>query len=329
MPPRHTSHAQRFLGALLAGGALALAGGAAAQGYPAKAVKFVMPAAPGSSPDRVSRLLAERLRSLWGVPVLVENRPGATGTVGSEYVMRSDPDGHTALFAFTSVVQAPALLPKVPYDIEKDFAPVSLVAHAPVALAVRADSPYKTLGELLAAAKNPATPVSYGTFGNGSTFHILGETLRRTAGVHFLHVPYKGEALSFTDLLGGQIQSSWNSVGLLSSHVRAGKARVLAVAHANRSTALPEAATFAELGYPQVSAALWFGVLVPAATPRPVVERMSTDINRVFADDAVAKTLRDTGIEPAGTTPERFAEVLRADAAKWKQMIRDAGITLE
>jgi tripartite-type tricarboxylate transporter receptor subunit TctC len=300
-----------------------------AQVYPTKAVKFVMPAAPGSSPDRVSRLLAERLRSVWGVPVLVENRPGATGTVGSEYVMRSDPDGHTALFAFTSVVQAPALLPKVPYDIEKDFAPVSLVAHAPVALAVRADSPFRTLGDLLAAGKNPATPVSYGTFGNGSTFHILGETLRRAAGVHFLHVPYKGEALSFGDMLGGQIHSSWNSVGLLSAQVRGGKARVLAVAHARRSSALADAPTFAELGFPQVGAALWFGVLVPAATPRPVVEKMSADINAVFAQEQVAKSLRDTGIEPAGTTPARFAEVLRADAAKWKQMIREAGITLE
>jgi tripartite-type tricarboxylate transporter receptor subunit TctC len=227
------------------------------------------------------------------------------------------------------VVQAPALLPKVPYDIEKDFAPVSLVAHAPVALAVRADSPFRTLGDLLAAAKNPATPVSYGTFGNGSTFHILGETLRRAAGVHFLHVPYKGEALSFGDMLGGQIHSSWNSVGLLSAQVRGGKARVLAVAHARRSSALADAPTFAELGFPQVGAALWFGVLVPAATPRPVVEKMSADINAVFAQEQVAKSLRDTGIEPAGTTPARFAEVLRADAAKWKQMIREAGITLE
>jgi tripartite-type tricarboxylate transporter receptor subunit TctC len=319
----------RLTAFLFAACALAACAGAVAQGYPTKAVKFVMPAAPGSSPDRVSRLLAERLRATWGVAVLVENRPGATGTVGSEYVMRSDPDGYTALFAFTSVVQAPALLPRVPYDIEKDFAPVSLVAYAPVALAVRADSPYRTLGDLLAAAKNASAPVSYGTFGNGSTFHILGETLRRAAGAHFVHVPYKGEALSFTDLLGGQIQSSWNSVGLLSSHVRAGKARVLAVAHASRTSALPEAPTFAELGYPQVSAALWFGVLVPGATPRPVVERMNADINAVFAQEAVAKTLRDTGIEPAGTTPERFAEVLRADAAKWKQMIREAGITLE
>ena len=324
----HKLRELRRVGGLLVVAALA-ASTALAQPYPSKTVKLVMPAAAGSSPDRVSRLLADRLRAAWGVPVVVENKPGGTGTIGSEFVMRSDPDGHTALFAFTSVVQAPALLPKVPYEIEKDFAAVSLVAYAPVALAVRTDSPFRTLQDLLAAAKNPATPVSYGTFGNGSTFHILGETLRRAAGVHFIHVPYKGEALSFTDLLGGQIQSSWNSVGLLSSQVRGGKARILAVAHARRTSAAPEAPTFTELGYPQLSATLWFGVLVPAATPRAVVQKMNADINAVFADEAVAKGLRDTGIEPAGTTPEYFQEVLRADAAKWKQMIRDAGITLE
>ena len=317
-----------WIGGLAAVAALT-ASVAFAQPYPTKVVKLIMPAAAGSSPDRVSRLLADRLRVAWNVPVVVENKPGGTGTIGSEFVMRSDPDGHTALFAFTSVVQAPALLPKVPYEIEKDFAAVSLVCYAPVALAVRADSPFRTLNDLLAAAKNPATPVSYGTFGNGSTFHILGETLRRAAGANFIHVPYKGEALSFTDLLGGQIQSGWNSVGLLTPQVRGGKARILAVAHAKRTSTFPDAPTFTELGYPQLSATLWFGVLVPAATPRAVVRKMNADINAVFADEAVAKGLRDTGIEPAGTTPEFFQEVLRVDAAKWKQMIRDAGITLE
>jgi len=169
-------------------------GGAIAQDYPSKTVKFVLPSAPGSSPDRVVRLLADRLGAVWGMPAIVENRPGATGTVGSEYVARSAPDGHTALFAFTSVIQAPALLPKVPYDIERDFAPVSLVAYAPFVVAVRADSPFVTLADYLAAARNPATPVSYGTFGNGSTYHIIAETLRRAARVNFIHVPYKGEA---------------------------------------------------------------------------------------------------------------------------------------
>jgi len=312
---------------LVAACALGASQAAVAQSFPSKAVKFVMPAAPGSSPDRVSRLMAGRLGTLWGVPVIVENRPGGTGTVGSEYVMRSAPDGYTALFAFTSVIQAPALLPKVPYDIEKDFAPVSLVAYAAVTLSVRADSPFRTLADLLAAAKNPASPVSYGTFGIGSTFHIYGETLRRAANVHMVMVPYKGEALALTDLLGGQIQATWASLGLISPHVAAGRVRALAIAQPARSKVIPDVPTFSELGFPQVGTVTWFGVLLPAATPRPIVQKMSTDINRVLAQPEVANALTQTGIEPAGTTPERFAEVLKIDSVKWRQMIQEAGIT--
>jgi tripartite-type tricarboxylate transporter receptor subunit TctC len=312
---------------LVATCALAASPAALAQSFPSKTVKFVMPAAPGSSPDRVSRLMAQRLGALWGVPVIVENRAGGTGTVGSEYVMRSAPDGYTALFAFTSVIQAPALLPKVPYDIEKDFAPVSLVAYAPVTLSVRADSPFHTLADLLAAAKNPASPVSYGTFGIGSTFHIYGETLRRAANVHMVMIPYKGEALALTDLLGGQIQATWASLGLISPHVAAGRVRALAIAQPARSKVIPDVPTFGELGFPQVGTVTWFGVLLPAATPRPIVQKMSTDINRVLAQPEVANALTQTGIEPAGTTPERFAEVLKIDSVKWRQMIQEAGIT--
>lgn len=312
---------------LVAACALGASQAAVAQSFPSKAVKFVMPAAPGSSPDRVSRLMAGRLATLWGVPVIVENRPGGTGTVGSEYVMRSAPDGYTALFAFTSVIQAPALLPKVPYDIEKDFAPVSLVAYAPVTLSVRADSPFRTLADLLAAAKDPASPVSYGTFGIGSTFHIYGETLRRAANVHMVMVPYKGEALALTDLLGGQIQATWASLGLISPHVAAGRVRALAIAQPARSKVIPDVPTFSELGFPQVGTVTWFGVLLPAAAPRPIVQKMSADINRVLAQPEVANSLTQTGIEPAGTTPERFAEVLKVDSVKWRQMIQEAGIT--
>jgi tripartite-type tricarboxylate transporter receptor subunit TctC len=302
-------------------------GSAIAQDYPSKTVKFVLPSAPGSSPDRVVRLLADRLAAVWGVPGIVENRPGGTGTVGSEYVARSAPDGHTALFAFTSVIQAPALLPKVPYDIVRDFAPVSLVAYAPFVVAVRADSPFATLADYLAAGRNPATPVSYGTFGNGSTYHIIAETLRRAARANFIHVPYKGEALALTDLLGGQLQSSWASVGLISAHVRASKVRALAVAAPARSKALPEVPTFSELGYTQIGTTLsWFGVLLPAGTPRAIVDKLSADVNRIVARSDVSATLANSGIEPAGTSPEEFAEVLRVDTPKWKQMIQDAGI---
>ncbi len=298
---------------------------AVGQTYPAKLVKFVMPAAPGSAPDRVSRVLADRLGTQWGVPVVVENRPGGTGTVGSEYVARSAPDGYTVLFAFTSVIQAPALLPKVPYDIERDFQAVSLVARTPIVLVVRADSPFRTLADFVNAARGGA-PASYGTFGNGSSYHIYGETFKRAANIELIHVPYKGEALALTDLLGGQILSSFGSVGLTSPHIRAGKVRALGVVAPARSPALPDVPTFTEQGYPKLDVVGWFGVLVPAATPRAVVEKLSADINGVMAREDVAKPLRDSGIEPVGTTPDRYAEILRTDTAKWRQMIQEAGI---
>jgi tripartite-type tricarboxylate transporter receptor subunit TctC len=192
---------------------------------------------------------------------------------------------------------------------------------------VRADSPFRTLADLLAAAKDPASPVSYGTFGIGSTFHIYGETLRRAANVHMVMVPYKGEALALTDLLGGQIQATWASLGLISPHVAAGRVRALAIARPARSKVIPDVPTFSELGFPQVGTVTWFGVLLPAAAPRPIVQKMSTDINRVLAQPEVANSLTQTGIEPAGTTPERFAEVLKVDSIKWRQMIQEAGIT--
>jgi tripartite-type tricarboxylate transporter receptor subunit TctC len=313
------------IGALTLLCAIAGAPRARAQGYPAKLVKFVMPSAPGSAPDRVSRLLADRLAAAWGVPVVVENRVGGTGTVGSEYVARSAPDGYTALFAFTSVIQAPALLPKVSYDIERDFQAVSLVARTPIVLVVRADSPFRTLADHVNAARS-GLPISYGTFGNGSSYHIYGETFRRAANIDLIHVPYKGEALALTDLLGGQISSSFGSVGLTSPHIRAGKVRALGVVAPARSPALPDVPTFAEQGYPRLDVVGWFGVLVPAATPRALVEKLSADINRVMAREDVAGPLRDSGIEPVGTTPDRYAEILRADTLKWRQMILETGI---
>lgn len=302
---------------------------ACAQAYPSKPVKFVLPGPPGSGPDQVVRLLADRLGTAWAVPVIVENRAGATGTIGSDYVVRSAPDGYTALFAFTSIVQAAALLPKVPFDFEKDLAPVSLVSYAPIALTVQADSPIRNLAQYLASAKNPAAPLSYGVLGTGSSAHILAETLRRAAGAQFTHVPYKGEAAALADLLGGQIQSAWAGVGAARSFVVSGRLRALAVAAPTRSRALPEVPTFTELGYPDVGTVSWFGVLVPAATSRTIVEKLSADINRVLAQNDVMTRLSDSGVEPAGTSPERFAEVLRVDIPKWQRMIKEARIKLD
>lgn len=297
----------------------------AQQAYPAKPVRMVIPSAPGSGIDRMGRMLAERVAGAWGQPVIVENKVGGASAVGTDFVAKSPPDGYTVLLGFTSIVQVPVLQPKVPYDINRDFLPVSMVAYVPLALAVRADSPVRTIEEYLASARSNS--VSYGTFGNGSTPNIYGESLARGAGVKLVHVPYKGEALALTDVLGGQITSSWGSLALLSGHHRGGKVRILAIASLKRLPGLPDVPTFVELGYQQFGTVSWSGMLVPAGTPRPVIDRLNAEFNRALASPDIAKTLSDSGIDPVGTTPEAFGETLARDAVRWRRMIEETGIT--
>lgn len=313
------------LGALLL--SLGFASGAWAQAWPTKTVKFVMPSPPASSPDRTTRWFAERLSQKWGVPVVVENRPGATAMVGTEYVAKQPADGHTFLSTFTSFVQAPILFPNCPYDPERDFAPVTQTMTAEVILAVRADSPYKSFADLVAGAKRER--LSYGSFGNGSSFHIYGETVKKSLGLDIAHVPYKGEALILNDLLGGQITASFNSIGTALPQVKAGKVRGLALVGSARSAALPDIPTFPELGIATLNGGAWFGVFAAAATPKAIVERVSADINAILAQPETQKWLRDQGLEPTGMTPDRFTQFIRADLAKWRKMIADVGIKPE
>ena len=257
--------------------------------WPARAVRMVMPSPPAGSPDRVTRLVADRLAARWGQPVVVENRPGATTMIGTEYVIRNaQPDGYTLLSTFTSLVQAPALFDKVPFDWERDLAPITQLIRSEVVLVVRGDSPWRSLGELIAAAKaaqgtSPNKPLSYGSFGNGSSFHIYGETLKRGAAINMTHVPYKGEAQSMTDLLGGQVDVNFNSIGTALPHLRSGRLRALALVSPVRSRAMPDVPTFAEAGVRRLETAGWFGLLAPAATPRAVVERVAADTAQVLA----------------------------------------------
>jgi tripartite-type tricarboxylate transporter receptor subunit TctC len=308
---------------LVAAALLALSSLSHAQGWPAKPVRIVMPSPPASSPDRYTRYLAERLSQKWGVPVLVENKPGATAMIGTEYVARQPADGYTLLSTFTSFVQAPILF-KAPYDPEKDFAPVTQTMLAEVIMEVRADSPYKNFADVVAAAKTGT--LSYGSFGNGSSFHIYGEAVKQAMGIDMIHVPYKGEALILTDLLGGQISVGFNSIGTALPQIRAGKVRPIALIGASRSKALPDVPTFPELGVPKLSGGAWFGIFAPAGTPKPVVEKISADINGFLNTPEMQKWLRDQGLEPTGMTPDQFSQFIKADLAKWRQLIGELGI---
>ena len=313
------------LKALALAAALLVPALAQAQAWPTKPVKFVMPSPPASSPDRYTRLLAEKLSQKWGVPVVVENKPGATAMIGTEFVSKQPADGYTLLSTFTSFVQAPILFPNAPYDPEKDFAPVTQTMLAEVIMEVHADSPYKTLADVIAAAK-AGTRLSYGSFGNGSSFHIYGETVKRTMGVEMTHVPYKGEALILNDLLGGQINVGFNSIGTALPQIKAGKVRPLAIVSASRSKALPDVPTFPELGVPKLNGGAWFGILAPAGTPKAVVEKISADINFFLNQPDMQKWLRDQGLEPTGMTPDQFTQFIKADLAKWRQLITELGI---
>jgi tripartite-type tricarboxylate transporter receptor subunit TctC len=300
--------------------------------WPNRPVRMIIPSLAAGSPDRVTRLIAERLSQKWGQPVVVENRPGATTVIGTEYVMRQPADGYTLLSTFTSYVQAPALLPKTPWDVERDFVPVVQFIRSEVVLLVRSDSPWKTMNDFILgakAAKSNGAPLSYGSFGNASSFHIYGEALKRGTGIDLTHVAYKGESASITDLIGGQITSSFNSIGTAMPHLKSGRVRALALVGSVRSKVLPEVPTFGEAGVPKLDASGWFGLLAPAGTPRSMVDKIAADIAQVLALPEVADNLRGQGLEPTGLGPEPFARFIREDYGRWKALTTELSIRSE
>lgn len=298
--------------------------------FPQRVVTLVMPGPAGGATDLVARSLGELLAVKWSQPVVVDNKPGATGMIGAESVARGEPSGHRLLFTSTSLVQAPAVFAKVPYDLERDFAPVMQVANAPVFLAVRADSPIRNLADYLAAAKNPAKPISFGSFGAGSSYHIYGMALRHAKQLELLHVPYKGEALAMQDLLGGAIDSTFVSVGTGEPHVRAGKIRALALVGPTRSSVLPDVLTFQESGVQGLDAVGWFGVLAPSGTPPAVVQKIARDFKAAIEDKTFSTRLRKLGFEPvADSDPTRFKLFLQSEAASWKKLIAETGVKPE
>jgi tripartite-type tricarboxylate transporter receptor subunit TctC len=297
--------------------------------WPNKTVKIIMPSLPAGSPDRVTRMVAEKLSVRWGQPVVVEYKPGATTVIGTDFVARAPADGYTLLSTFTSLVQAPALLPKVPWDAERDFTPIVQLIRSEVILLVRSDSPYKTLGEFIAGAKTAkanGAPLNYASFGNASSFHIYGEALKRGAGIDLTHIPYKGEAASIVDLIGGQVVSSFNSIGTAMPHIKSGRVRPLALVGSVRSKVLPEVPTFGEAGVAKLDTSGWFGMLAPAGTPRSIVDKIANDTAQILALPEVTETLRGQGLEPTGLGPDAFARFLHEDLLRWKSLTQELGI---
>ena len=309
---------------------LAFSATAVAQDYPAKPIRFVVPYAPGGNTDILSRLIGQRLSAAWGQQVIIDNRPGAAGTVGAELVARAPADGYTLIMgSFGNIIVANSLYKKLKYDPLKDFASIALVSLPPGVLVENPGVPAQNVRELIAYAKSNPGKLNYGSPGAGAWNHLFFELFNASAGVSIVHVPYKGIAPAVVDLLGGQVQLAISAFPTALPHIKSGKLRALAVTSAKRSGLLPEVATVAESGLPGYEAAGWFGVLAPAGTPPAVVAKLNAQINRVLDLPEVKATLASDGAEPAGGSPAQMAESARVASVKWGKIIRELNLRIE
>jgi tripartite-type tricarboxylate transporter receptor subunit TctC len=301
---------------------------ATAQDYPAKPIKLIVPFPPGGGTDISARTLANKVSESAKWTFVIENKPGAGGNLGVEQAVRSPADGYTLVIGQTSNLAInPALYAKLPYDPLKDLSPIALVVSAPVVMVVTADSKFRSLADLLAAAKGGT--VTYASPGNGTVSHLSGELLQRASGAKLTHVPYKGAAQALTDTLGGQVQSFMSSVPSALAHIKSGRLRALAVTSAQRSPELPGTPTIAESGYPGFDASTWYGLLAPAGTPAPVISRLNSEVNRALATKEVRERLASEGGQTLGGSPAQFAAFLAAEHAKWGRIVRESGAKVE
>ncbi len=301
---------------------------AQAQGFPVRPVRIVVPQAPGGASDALARIVAARLSTRWGQQVVVENKAGAGGNIGMEEVARSAGDGHTLLMSYvgTHAING-ALYPKLPFDPEKDFAPVATLATLPFVAVVSPSLPARTMQELAELSKRQ--PVSFGSAGNGSVNHLLGEMFNATAGVKITHIPYRGAAPALTDLLAGQIQVVYTSLPSVVGFIRDGRLRPLAVTSATRSPSFPDIPTVAESGYAGFDVNPWFGLFAPAATPAALVQRINADINEVLRQSETAEKFKAAGAEVFVSSPAQFGTLLRDDIVKWTKVVRDSGAKVD
>jgi len=299
---------------------------AQAQQYPSKPIRIIVPYAAGGTSDILARQIGPKLTDAWGQPVVVENRAGANGNVGAEFVAKSAPDGYTLLSVGPGSLIINPLMGKVPYDTERDFVPIALMARAPNVLVVHPSLAAHSVKELIALARARPGAINYGSGGNGSTPHLAAALFAAMAGVELTHVPYKGTAPATADLIGGQVQIAFLGIPAVLPHARSGKLRVLAVTGLQRSAELPEVPTVDESGVPGYEVNPWYGLLAPAGTPRAIVVRLGAETTGVVRAAEMREKLAAQGAEGAGGTPEEYAAVIRADTATWTRVIGQAGL---
>ena len=303
---------------------------ALAQSWPTKPVKIIVPFPPGGSADPIARVISAKLATSLGQPFVVENKPGASGSIGTGIAAKSPPDGYTFVVVFDTHAVNPFLIADMPFDTQKDLQPVMLVGVAPLAIATLPTKPYKNLADVVAAAKVNPNAVTFGSVQNGSTGHLEMLLWQKAAGVRLTHAPYRGAAPMVTDALGGHIELAIGSAAVIAPHVRSGKLRGIAVTGQNRSSAMPEVATLVEQGYPNLNAYAWWGIYAPAGLPKVILEKFHAEVVKAFRAPDVVQLMQDQlGMQLVLNTPEEMQKFVNIEMLRWSKVIKENGIKLD
>jgi tripartite-type tricarboxylate transporter receptor subunit TctC len=315
--------------AIAAATLFASSGAVMAQGWPAKTISIIVPFATGGTTDAIARTLGQELSKSLGQPVIIENKPGAGATIGADFVAKAKPDGYVLLMGAVHHTIATSVYKKLPYDFQRDLAPVSTIAIVPNVLVVNPKLPVRNITELVALAKKSPGKLTFGSNGNGTGQHLIGAQFNIGSGVDIMHVPYKGSGPLTIDLLGGQIDMSFDTVTPVLSHIRAGKLRALAVTTIKRSAALPDVPTLGEAGLKGFDQGTWFGILAPVATPKDVVTRLNDEVNKVVASAAFRKKMDDIGAVPVGNSAAQMAAQIKTDTERYARLVKEANVTIQ
>ncbi|SOD26287.1 Tripartite-type tricarboxylate transporter, receptor component TctC [Variovorax sp. YR752] len=297
--------------------------------YPTKPIRLIVPYPPGGGTDVIARIVQERFQTLLGQPVLIDNRGGAAGSIGTEVVAKSAPDGYTVLFTLSSHTINPAIYAKLSFDTAKDFAPVGMVASLPQILVANTQFAPNTVAELIALAKAKPDSIAFASVGNGSPGHLAGELLKLRTGTHMTHIPYRGGGPAVTDVMGGQVPLLWVSIPAAAQFVKAGKLKALAVSTTKRSAAFPDVPTMQEAGVPDFDVDSWYAVFVPAKTPQPAIDKLNRVINTVVKEPDIRDKLLAQGSEGVGGTPEQLGKVVTTELVRWQKLAKEASIKVD
>jgi tripartite-type tricarboxylate transporter receptor subunit TctC len=315
---------------LLAIAAATFASGAFAQAFPSKAIRLIVPFPPGGGTDIIARETAQKVATATGWTFVIENKPGAGGNMGVDAVAKAPADGYTIVLGQTSNLAInPTLYAKMPYEPQKDLAPILLVANAPLVMVTSANSSYKTLADAVNAAKAKPGAINFASPGNGTVAHLTSELFQKAAGIKTQHVPYKGAAMALTDVISGTVDLYMSSVPTLLGQIKQGKLRALAVTSAKRVDDLPNVPTINESGYKGFDAVTWFGLLAPAGTPKDVVAKLNAEFNKALQQPELRKKLGDEGADAAGGTPEQFAALIKDEASRWGKVVKESGARID